>query len=437
MKKQNKGITLIALVITIIILLILAGISIASLTGSGLFEKAGEAKNKSVEAQEQENTTLREYEDTVNEYLENNPGGGSNLGEEIKNVDTSVTDPVSAMPDGTKEVIEGDANKGIVIKDSKDNEWTWVEVPKTIFTATESKQYDTIKADLINYVTTPTNYRDSKYEDEWYALDGSTLVNESTENLTETQKQLNNGCGLTYYEYKENYEKMLSGVFLNGGFWISRYEIGDATATLSNITRTETSGITGEAVSRVDQIPYNYITCSQSQILADRMKPDTNKTTSLLFGIQWDLTCKFIDEKEGSVITKGDCKEWGNYANSSLTLSRGKYNTELNKSTSIWKPFNEDTENYVKSGQTSSNTSYCQLLTTGASEQTNKMNIYNFASNQDEWTLEQCKFSSSIPCTLRGGNYALVGPDSSASMRTSYTTSDIFFVPVGPRATLY
>ncbi len=42
-KKTNKGITLIALVITIIILLILAGISISSLTGSGLFQKAQEA----------------------------------------------------------------------------------------------------------------------------------------------------------------------------------------------------------------------------------------------------------------------------------------------------------------------------------------------------------------------------------------------------------
>ena len=44
MKKQNKGITLVALVITIIILLILAGISISALTGSGLFQKAGDAK---------------------------------------------------------------------------------------------------------------------------------------------------------------------------------------------------------------------------------------------------------------------------------------------------------------------------------------------------------------------------------------------------------
>ena len=44
--KEQKGITLVALIITIIILLILAGISIANLTQTGLFEKAQEAKEK-------------------------------------------------------------------------------------------------------------------------------------------------------------------------------------------------------------------------------------------------------------------------------------------------------------------------------------------------------------------------------------------------------
>lgn len=43
-KNQTRGITLIALIITIIILLILAGISISSLTNSGLFGNANEAK---------------------------------------------------------------------------------------------------------------------------------------------------------------------------------------------------------------------------------------------------------------------------------------------------------------------------------------------------------------------------------------------------------
>ena len=44
-KERNKGITLIALVITIIVLLILAGVTIATLTGdNGLLTKAGETK---------------------------------------------------------------------------------------------------------------------------------------------------------------------------------------------------------------------------------------------------------------------------------------------------------------------------------------------------------------------------------------------------------
>ena len=43
----NKGITLIALIITIVILLILAGVAIASLTNNGLLERAKDAKEKS------------------------------------------------------------------------------------------------------------------------------------------------------------------------------------------------------------------------------------------------------------------------------------------------------------------------------------------------------------------------------------------------------
>lgn len=59
---QNKGITLVALVITIIILLILAGISISTLTGSGLFERAQEAKEKSDIANLKEQMRLEIYE---------------------------------------------------------------------------------------------------------------------------------------------------------------------------------------------------------------------------------------------------------------------------------------------------------------------------------------------------------------------------------------
>ena len=58
-RKENEGITLIALVITIIVLLILAGITIATLTGNnGIVTKANEAKEKNEIAEEKEQISL-------------------------------------------------------------------------------------------------------------------------------------------------------------------------------------------------------------------------------------------------------------------------------------------------------------------------------------------------------------------------------------------
>lgn len=67
-KKYNKdrGITLVALVITIIILLILSGIAIAELTGNGLFEKSKQAQQETLNAQEVENSILESYENIIN-----------------------------------------------------------------------------------------------------------------------------------------------------------------------------------------------------------------------------------------------------------------------------------------------------------------------------------------------------------------------------------
>ena len=62
-RKNEIGITLIALVITVIVLLILAGVTIATLNGdNGILTRAQEAKNKTEEAQKEENISLKEAE---------------------------------------------------------------------------------------------------------------------------------------------------------------------------------------------------------------------------------------------------------------------------------------------------------------------------------------------------------------------------------------
>lgn len=96
---KNKGITLISLVITIIILLILAGVAIDQLTERGLFEKAKLAKEKSENAQIKENETLGEYENKIGEYVINENKNSADI-EESKNPGTEVI-PILLVPDMT------------------------------------------------------------------------------------------------------------------------------------------------------------------------------------------------------------------------------------------------------------------------------------------------------------------------------------------------
>ena len=69
MFKKEKGITLVALVVTIIILLILAGVSIYFATNTGLIGKAQQAVDESKNAGLNENNTLNEAEQMINHYL--------------------------------------------------------------------------------------------------------------------------------------------------------------------------------------------------------------------------------------------------------------------------------------------------------------------------------------------------------------------------------
>lgn len=68
-REKSNGITLVALIVTIIILLILAGVSISSLTGNGLFEKTKLAEQKHEEAQAKENQEIQNTIDLIDGYL--------------------------------------------------------------------------------------------------------------------------------------------------------------------------------------------------------------------------------------------------------------------------------------------------------------------------------------------------------------------------------
>ena len=380
LRKKSEGITLIALIITIIVLLILAGVTIAALSGdNGILTRAKEAKEKTEQVQKQEEKTLSNLEEILNNATSFN------------NINTVDTNPAGAMPANVA-ILENDANKGIVIKDKNNNEWVWVEVPKTtVFsdlaiditeTLTE-ENYIAIKNKLIAYAIT---YRDS-YSDEWY-----------------------DGCGLTSEEYTEKYKKMLKSVYTYGGFWIGRYEAG-IEGSIDDLSKARTShsdikiGTSPKAISQRDAIPYNYVCCGEAQALAKEMIPDSNYTSSLMFGIQWDLVCKFLEVKSDLTIAdiKSDSSSWGNYSNVVRTIMSDKA---------------KQSKNYGENWEaiTGIKPKVSIILSAGASKETNKMNIYDLAGNEWEWTLETGSDPGSA-CVCRGGDYIFQGSNDKAYSR--------------------
>ena len=72
----EKGITLIALVVTIVVLLILAGVSVnAIFNENGLIKKAQEAQNKMDEAKNNDLKTIDELTNLIDNQVNGTPGG--------------------------------------------------------------------------------------------------------------------------------------------------------------------------------------------------------------------------------------------------------------------------------------------------------------------------------------------------------------------------
>ena len=402
--RRNKGITLIALVVTIIVLLILAGISIAMLTGqNGILNRAAEAKEKTRVAQEDESQKLKGYEDIMAQYTGNLPSR-----EETK----------PYFPNSTFSYKEGDLSTGLVIKDGNANEYVWVEVPTTIY---DNTTYNN------NGANKPKN------TDEWEKI--RECLKAYTVDYSDSSYKDTNTDGTTY---SVDYQNMLKSVYTNGGFWLGRYEAGLEGDT-PRISSTAISA-SDKAVIKQNKIPYNFVTRDEAQELATRMNYN-GCTSSLIFGIQWDLTLKYIEEKTVELAeeankdtVRADIKSKltsnsttiGNYYNSEFTLNRGKFATY--NDLSDWKSYNSEEKPTLVTGsqkQAQSSNSNAILLTTGATEVTNLQNIYDLAGNVWEWTREF--YNTSNPCVSRGGSYFNSSSDYPAKNHIHGSTSYLYF----------
>ena len=405
--KKNKGITLVALVVTIVVLLILAGVSINLVLGNnGIIAKAKEAETKSAEASQNDLIGMNELAQQLEEQINGSTGNGGKTEPET----------VPYLPsDDFHYDTSTSVDTGLVIQDASGNEYVWVVVPRTtaVYATTglgkitfTDADYTSIENDLKEYTKT---YRGStSYSDTWYADD-------------------KNEGWLTPGEYTELKNSMLKSVYENGGFYVGRYEAGIGTNRTSNTDKNSDGKYTMPStvpVSKADAYPYTRVTRTQAQNLASNVNSGT-KTSSLMFGVQWDLVLAFMHNKGNiadSTLTSNSTTI-GNYYNSTFDLNRGKY-AQYNKLGNPWNNFDSALGSIVVSNETTGKmkkteqSSYSNgiLLTTGGTERSNVMNIYDIAGNVSEWTLEKASRTSDL-CDFRGGNFTDAGSSIAAASR--------------------
>ena len=430
-KERNNGITLIALVITIIVLLILAGVTIASITGeNGILSKATNARDNNAKASAEERVkteVLGSYGsdgklslDDLNNNLKNVDGlkyNGNTITESnkieslpatvnvdgyniliseedietiktieeaksndmlTKNEDTPITvdNKIVKIPAGFK-VADDSGNtidEGIVIEDSEKNQFVWVPVSKENFATEFVRREGYLNGSLDNMISNC----------------GEANAKGVNEKVTETEKT------------KEEAIKMYASVEKNEGFYIARYEAGKEGENVvskkgadvynkiswsaNGDNMQETTGITGGAV----ELSRNFANAKNYRTV----------TSTLIYGVQWDAVMKWME-------------------NVSNPKVEGK--TYIQDSTGMgWY--------YDNSGGNPKKTGIDIGEENRGSNQVKK--IYDLAGNVWEWTMESYNAKSRVS---RGGMYSYTGSGYPASVRDiyypSHSVSDVGFRP--------
>ena len=405
-KEAQKGITLIALVITIIVLLILAGVSIAMLTGqNGILTQANNAKNETELASAKEKVEL-----AVIGAISQTRDGTLTVGKlrtELANYGGTVegdTFPVTAKVDGKSFTVDANGNVVLAGSSTEPNPPASTE-NGTLGTVTGSETKNTtVKDSLGNQVVVPAGFKvvnkDANVTDGIVVEDVShsatagsqfvwipvgDVIKDSAgnkETITLGRYDFDDKGNATAYsgsctedtatnhnsEYKNTIAKDIED-FKNKvtntthGYYIGRYE-----SRTSTERKSKTDKLTQITV-KPDEYVYNYTTQLQAAELSRGMySSDSNFESDLMNSYAWDTAIVFLQ----------------------------KFDNRANKAS--LKPYSQQTTlNDSLASQGTNNLS-------DASKQDVICNVYDMASNCYEWTTETHS-SSYNPCTFRGGDY--------------------------------
>ena len=376
-QKFNQGITLVALVVTIVVLLILSSVSLNLVLGdNGIIVKAKEAAETTAAAQEKE-------------AMERNL-----LEKELEN---SLSTPAVEPTDGVKiptgfYYVGGTKASGIVISDNK-NDKNKYRNQKVVGTDLLGNQYVWIPC------TTDSSSSDLQYaRTEWgVEVDGDDNSRAIKDELTLTDASVTYSNADTANGINADVSKEIvaqikaekASVAQYGGYYIGRYEVGKNSDT---------------AVVKYNQTPYASITWSTAYGLAKKIITNSEVNSYLCSSYAWDTAVNFIQNNSTAK----------NYA-TSIEGFNGNWNPQAVK---------DPSGNVIKPAGTS------QQLNTGLTTQF--CNIFDMGGNEAEFTTE-LNPGTSETVVLRGGDYYDDGP---AGYRWDIV-SGCAYIDYGFRATLF
>ena len=430
--RKQKGITLIALVVTIVVLIILATVSINAVLGqNGIIKKAKQAKEMYSNSIAKDNEEMDRLLNEMAQYDTDNsgsgggttkPGGGTtgdidptrNWDLDKVNKITSEDNIIVPVPKGyTASTVTGEksVSSGFVIKEGSNgaategiNEFVWVPVGNI------SDIYDSANNagqlwDFVSYSsaegkfvaknpavkrTYPTTQNDGNREPDVVtkASKGSDSTSGSEYDAVSTNLQeagmSSTATASTFKTQLQNeFNEMIKSVKTYGGFYIGRYETGNLNSTKAVVQKNNTN--------------INNQTWYTMYKVCKTIKANDNVATSMLWGCQWDATMRWMQTS-----TK---PEVANFP----TNSEGKGNYKGTQGITY------------------------KLIPTGSNSAYAVNNIYDMAGNVNDWTIEAWGATNRAG---RGCGYDHAGSGFPASLRsTMYPTNSAS--NLGCRSTLY
>ena len=374
-EKFNQGITLVALVVTIVVLLILAGVSLNLVLGeNGIISKAREASTKTVQAQQNSEIEMNLLEqELANATKEPDPAEGVKIPTGFYYVGGTKTSGI-VISDNVNDK-DKYKNKAVVGTDLLGNQYVWI--PCTTDSTSSKLQY--ARTEWGVEVDGADNSRAIK--DELTLTDSSVTYSDA-----DTANGINADVSK---EIVAQIKAEKTSVAKYGGYYIGRYEVGKNGDT---------------AVVKYNQTPYASITWSTAYGLAKQIITNSEATSYLCSSYAWDTAVNFIQNNSTAK----------NYA-TSIEGFNGNWNPQAVK---------DPSGNVIKPAGTS------QQLNTGLTTQF--CNIFDMGGNEAEFTTE-LNPGTSETVVVRGGSYY----DSFPAGRRWDGYSGGAYVSYGFRATLF